>query len=54
MYLQQVQLKVLHAFSLQLYNKRHLGSLTTSSFWKTGVLLAIVHGAACFFVSYYR
>lgn len=38
----------------QLYDKRHLGSLTTASFWKTGVLLATAHGAVCFFFSYYR
>lgn len=38
----------------QLYDKRHLGSLTTASFWKTGVLMAMVHGAVCFFFSYYR
>jgi len=38
----------------QLYDKRHLGSLTTASFWKTGVLLAAIHGAACFFFAYYR
>ncbi|GAB4813242.1 hypothetical protein N2152v2_000288 [Parachlorella kessleri] len=37
----------------QLYDKRHLGSLTTASFWKTGVLLAAAHGAACFFFAYY-
>lgn len=37
----------------QLYNKRHLRSLTTLSFWKTGVLMGAVHGAVCFFIPYY-
>lgn len=37
----------------QLYDKRHSRSLTTVSFWKTGVGLGLVHGAICFFVPYY-
>ena len=38
---------------LQLYNKRHSRSLTTLTFWKTGVLMGVVHGAVCFFIPYY-
>ncbi|EFN58106.1 hypothetical protein CHLNCDRAFT_20630, partial [Chlorella variabilis] len=37
----------------QLYNKRHSRSLTTLTFWKTGVLMGMVHGAVCFFIPYY-
>lgn len=37
----------------QLYDKSDAHSLTTAAFWKAGVLLAIVHGAFCFFVPYY-
>lgn len=37
----------------QLYDKRASRSLTTMSFWKTGVLLGAVHGAVCFFIPYY-
>ena len=39
--------------SLQLYDKRGSRSLTTLSFWKTGVLLGALHGAVCFFIPYY-
>ena len=38
----------------RLYDKRRSRSLTTASFWKAGIGLAIVHGAVCFFVPYYR
>ena len=38
---------------MQLYDKRGSRSLTTLSFWKTGVLLAALHGAVCFFIPYY-
>jgi phospholipid-translocating P-type ATPase (flippase) len=37
----------------KLYDKRNSRSLTTMSFWKTGVLLGVVHGAVCFFIPYY-
>lgn len=37
----------------QLYDKRTSHSLTTLSFWKTGVLLGVVHGAVCYFIPYY-
>ncbi|KDD73748.1 hypothetical protein H632_c1873p0, partial [Helicosporidium sp. ATCC 50920] len=37
----------------QLYDKRTSQSLTTLSFWKTGVLVAIFDGAVCFFVPYF-
>lgn len=44
-----------HAFVRypQLYDKRDSRSLTTSSFWKSGVLQGILHGAVSFFVPYY-
>ena len=35
----------------QSYNEK--GSLTTSTFWRNGVLLAIVDAAICFFFTYY-
>ena len=38
---------------MQLYDKRTSHSLTTLSFWKTGVLLGVVHGAVCYFIPYY-
>lgn len=37
----------------QMYNKRGSHSLTTLTFWKTGVLMGAVHGAVCFFIPYY-
>lgn len=45
----------LHAFVRypQLYDKRRSHSLTTASFWKSGVLQGIIHGAVCFFIPYY-
>ena len=45
----------LHAFIQypQLYDKRNSRSLTTSSFWKSGILLGIAHAAISFFVPYY-
>ena len=42
-----------NSLSLQLYDKRQTTSLTTASFWKTGVLMGAVHGAVCFFIPYY-
>ena len=35
----------------QSYNEK--GSLTTATFWRNGVLLAIVDAAVCFFFTYY-
>ena len=45
----------LHAFIRypQLYDKRRSHSLTTASFWKSGVLQGIIHGAVSFFIPYY-
>ena len=45
----------LHAFIQypKLYDKRNSRALTTSSFWKSGVLLGICHAAISFFVPYY-
>ena len=45
----------LHAFVRypQLYDKRGSRSLTTASFWKSGVLQGIMHGAVAFFIPYY-
>lgn len=37
----------------RLYDKRNSRSLTTYSFWKSGVLQGILHGAVSFFVPYY-
>jgi phospholipid-transporting ATPase len=37
----------------QLYNKRENNSLSTLSFWKSGVLQGMAHGAVSFFVPYY-
>ena len=37
----------------QLYNKRDNNSLSTLSFWKSGILLGIAHAAVNFFVPYY-
>jgi len=37
----------------QLYDKRDSRSLTTASFWKSGVLQGIWHGAVSFFIPYY-
>ena len=37
----------------QLYDKRKNNSLSTMSFWKSGVFQGILHGAVCFFVPYY-
>lgn len=47
--------KTLHAFVHypQLYDKRKSKSLTTASFWKSGVLQGIVHGAITYFIPYY-
>jgi magnesium-transporting ATPase (P-type) len=44
-----------HAFIRypQLYDKRDSRSLTTASFWKSGVLQGILHGAVSFFIPYY-
>ena len=44
-----------HAFIRypQLYDKRNSHSLSTISFWKSGVLQGILHGAVCFFIPYY-
>lgn len=36
---------------LQSYNEK--GSLTTGTFWRNGVLLAIIDAAVCFFFTYY-
>ncbi len=36
---------------VQSYNEK--GSLTTFTFWRNGVLLAIVDAAICFFLPYY-
>ena len=36
---------------MQSYNEK--GSLTTTTFWRNGVLLAIVDAAICFFLPYY-
>ena len=36
---------------MQSYNEK--GSLTTSTFWRNGVLLAILDAAICFFFTYY-
>lgn len=36
-----------------LYDKRRSRALTTASFWKSGVLQGIVHGAVSFFIPYY-
>jgi magnesium-transporting ATPase (P-type) len=38
---------------VQLYDKRGSHSLTTLTFWKTGVLMGVWHGAVCFFIPYY-
>jgi magnesium-transporting ATPase (P-type) len=45
----------LHAFVRYpaLYDKRRARSLTTAAFWRSGVLLGIIHGAVVFFVPYY-
>jgi len=47
--------KELHAFVRypQLYDKRTCKSLTTESFWKSGVLQGVIHGAISFFIPYY-
>lgn len=37
----------------QLYDKRKNNSLSTLSFWKSGVMQGILHGAVNFFVPYY-
>ncbi|KFM22669.1 putative phospholipid-transporting ATPase IA [Auxenochlorella protothecoides] len=37
----------------RLYDKSELHTLTTASFWKTGVAQAVVHAAVCFFIPYY-
>lgn len=37
----------------QLYDKRKSTSLTTASFWKSGILQGVIHGAICFFIPYY-
>lgn len=37
----------------QLYDKRNNNSLSTLSFWKSGVMQGILHGAVNFFVPYY-
>ena len=37
----------------QLYNKRDNNSLSTLSFWKSGILQGIIHAAVNFFVPYY-
>lgn len=37
----------------QLYDKRQSKSLTTKSFWKSGILQGILHGAVSFFIPYY-
>jgi phospholipid-transporting ATPase len=44
-----------HAFVRypQLYDKRDSRSLTTASFWKSGVLQGVFHGAVAFFIPYY-
>jgi len=36
-----------------LYDKRRSRALTTASFWKSGVLQGIIHGAISFFIPYY-
>ncbi len=37
----------------QLYNKRENNSLSTLSFWKSGILQGVIHAAVNFFVPYY-
>lgn len=37
----------------ELYDKRGSKSLTTASFWKSGILQGVLHAAVAFFIPYY-